>query len=1683
LSTIQDQTTGTNPTVVDERAIADGLISGAYQYASYGEVEDYQLTVTRDFGDAPVSYENGSASTAASQTNDATGLASFTMGTTIDYELSPASVTSPADNNGTNGDGLDEDAVSTPQTVRSGLPFSITIPVNNKTTANRYAYVYAWIDLNGDGKFSGDEAGTASATPLVAATNGTANVTFTWSNTNASTSVITAGKTYVRFRLSDTSLTNANSGTATSIDTRSYGVGTGDGEVEDYQFLVNTTYDFGDAPTSYDMNKDGTATTNYKPARNLPSSQLSLGSSYTLETAPLSVAAGADNNGSNGDGISDDGLSASQLNIRTNLVNNYVVNVKNTTGSNAMLYAWLDTNSNGRFEAGEYTAVNVANNATTATISFSAVQVNLIPAATSKVYLRLRLIQPSAGASIADDNFTATTNTVVDERAIADGLSTGDYGIASYGEVEDYQLTVTRDYGDVPTSYETVASVFTPATQTNDPAGTATFTMGTTIDYELTPASVTSPSDNNGTNGDGADEDAVSTPQTVKSGLPFSITIPVNNKTSAAKYAYIYAWIDLNGDGKFSGDEAGTTSATPLVAATNGTASVTFTWSNTNASTSVITAGKTYVRFRLSDTSLTNGNYGSGTATDLAKIDTRSYGAGYGDGEVEDYQFVITNLYDNGDVPVSYEQPVGNFVPARQAADDNLYIGGKPDEETLPNSVSNGADNNNPNGDGADEDGISNPTLFKVTPTQTFSLTVPVTNKTGSAKYLYGWLDANNNGIFEDNEAVVSSAINSSATSTSVTVTWPASVTAQIASDNVYVRFRLSAAALNNNTATTYDERAIADGTQTTGAYYQSTIGEVEDYRFGVNPVFDFGDAPNSYELNTNNDVIPARHIPGSTLYLGGTYDIETSKNAVAAGADNGGTNGDGADEDGITGTLPQLNGNITTYSVNVNVYKTLAGTATLHGWIDMDGDGRFSSSEYTSASVTGTSGAQTVVLTWSSPFYFDTGATRSYMRLRLTTVALADNTATLQVDERSIADGLSTGLYTTGTAFANGEIEDYPVPLPAPVVIDPNLDSDGDGVKDVNDLDADNDGIPDSVEGPVSLNDSAFKLYNTPTVNVAGQARWNLYITGTAGTSITYKPFNGSNITTTIPSAGILAINLTQSQIPDWPTNQVTNGKFVTVSSSAPVSIVQEIYGDNFSADAAVVYPPSIWGNKYTISAYVNPSGFNRGIQIISSTDSNNVIVKNKAGNTVASFTVNSGQNYIADFAPGTDISGYTVSSSKNVGIMVYNLCANATGGACDNTLEYLLPDRLLGTKFFTRSPANTGLMQITATQNNTAIRVDGSTVAVLANAGDTYTYTQSIGSAQIIETNNPVQFIKVVPYDSDPSVTTIQDVNKATLGPAKMIVPSSMTASNNLTIFVKTAQTSKMLYNGNPITGWAAFSYDSSYSYVTLTAADGIIAGSSVSISSTTGDVAFFTDWYGTGSSISDATPLSIGGVSLLSGSSSANSFKDTDGDGIPDYLDLDSDNDGCLDALEGSASITSSQLVNAGGTVTVGTGSTASNRNLCAGNSCVNSQGIPQFASPPSGYSNTTGQGVGTSIDPLIQDAVCLVPPFCYKPAATGGTTLDTKHGITALGRAGTDNGNWPMVRKGAWTALESKEKGFVINRVATTAGLSTITNPVEGMIVYDQQAQCLKMYTVKEGDSSPAWHCITTQTCPD
>lgn len=217
------------------------------------------------------------------------------------------------------------------------------------------------------------------------------------------------------------------------------------------------------------------------------------------------------------------------------------------------------------------------------------------------------------------------------------------------------------------------------------------------------------------------------------------------------------------------------------------------------------------------------------------------------------------------------------------------------------------------------------------------------------------------------------------------------------------------------------------------------------------------------------------------------------------------------------------------------------------------------------------------------------------------------------------------------------------------------------------------------------------------------------------------------------------------------------------------------------------------------------------------------------------------------------------------------------------------------------------------------------------------------------------------------------------------------------------------------------------------------------------------------------------------------------DTDGDGIPNSLEVDSDNDGCPDAIEGSENVRFQQVhsltlpttdvnypyrgqikVRADG-FTVGTPSqiisivaAANGVPELVNNLANNTSGIAGAAD----ISNSIGQGVGTSADALLRDVEC---NRCFRTATTSGTTLDTQFGITALGRAGADNGNWPMKIKGAYMVLEAKTKGFVINRL-TQAQINALT-PVLGMMVYDTTNNCLRVF---DGSS---WECYNTQTCDD
>lgn len=226
------------------------------------------------------------------------------------------------------------------------------------------------------------------------------------------------------------------------------------------------------------------------------------------------------------------------------------------------------------------------------------------------------------------------------------------------------------------------------------------------------------------------------------------------------------------------------------------------------------------------------------------------------------------------------------------------------------------------------------------------------------------------------------------------------------------------------------------------------------------------------------------------------------------------------------------------------------------------------------------------------------------------------------------------------------------------------------------------------------------------------------------------------------------------------------------------------------------------------------------------------------------------------------------------------------------------------------------------------------------------------------------------------------------------------------------------------------------------------------------------------------------------------------DTDNDGVPNHLDVDSDNDGCADALEGSEFVRRTHIHSLSlattdtnypyrGQIKVTYNGTTTGTPAQIISTSTGANGVPQLVNVAGSNLNTTtnpsnlagisdntdgtadiGQDFGSSQDALTRDPDC---DRCFRPATTAGTTLPTKHGITALARAGGNTGNWPVRVNGAYTVLDAKTKGFVINRVPTSA-LTSITG-VTGMMVYDITVNCLKIY---DGTS---WNCYTKQTCND
>lgn len=355
------------------------------------------------------------------------------------------------------------------------------------------------------------------------------------------------------------------------------------------------------------------------------------------------------------------------------------------------------------------------------------------------------------------------------------------------------------------------------------------------------------------------------------------------------------------------------------------------------------------------------------------------------------------------------------------------------------------------------------------------------------------------------------------------------------------------------------ETKKVVAGTSTTNAYpagqYDSTKtnGSTINMNFGadatnfaVSVSEDFGDAPASYDPTA-----AASHVLGD-LKLGATIDAQNtgtlnggtavtpSPSAVAAGADNNGANGDGADEDAIT-TFPALASSATGYSLTVPVSGASAA-GQVCGWIDFDRGGTFGNVASERACAAFASGASSVTLNWSGLSGLSAGT--NYVRLR--------------------ASYDTAGVQSPTGRLDSGEVEDYRL------TITPGTDlsvTKTDGVTSVNantptsyTIRVTNNG-PSSVTGAV-LRDAA----------VSGLTVLNLTCSGTPG-----QCTSGTTPTTAQLQAGYSLPTLNSGQFYELTltTNVTATGSVSNVATiTAPAGTVDPIPGNDSATDTNTVNP-----------------------------------------------------------------------------------------------------------------------------------------------------------------------------------------------------------------------------------------------------------------------------------------------------------------------------------------------------------------------------------------------------------------------------------------------------------------------------------------------------------------------------
>ena len=263
-------------------------------------------------------------------------------------------------------------------------------------------------------------------------------------------------------------------------------------------------------------------------------------------------------------------------------------------------------------------------------------------------------------------------------------------------------------------------------------------------------------------------------------------------------------------------------------------------------------------------------------------------------------------------------------------------------------------------------------------------------------------------------------------------------------------------------------------------------------------------------------------------------------------------------------------------------------------------------------------------------------------------------------------------------------------------------------------------------------------------------------------------------NQTYTVNAGETKEISLPEDLVYHNSVDDQYKNRTVRVTSTTDISLYIANEALN-SFDASIVLPTTALGADYMIQTYQNETDYDYGypcFMIIATKDNTVVNISETNGRSLSpnapSVILNEGESYFVRSNSNSvnDLSGLKINvvlrdghpedNCKTIAVFNGNTVTKVPGNAStdrDHLVEQAYPINNWGTKFAVTStmgynvPSNStnandkDYIRITATENNTEVKVNGSVVDDDLDAGETYDYPlqRSTGSCYI-ETNKPV-------------------------------------------------------------------------------------------------------------------------------------------------------------------------------------------------------------------------------------------------------------------------------------------------------------------------------------------------------